>query len=54
MLHSVGGVVAFLQEDDIGAEFYYNSLNYEESFFPLNDVLEVDHIEKEGFLVIWY
>lgn len=52
MIHSVGGVVAFLQEDDIGAEFYYNSLNYEESFFPLNDVLEVDHIEKEGFLVI--
>ncbi|GAU18760.1 hypothetical protein TSUD_80490 [Trifolium subterraneum] len=31
-LHSVRGIVALLPEDDIGAEFSYNLLSYEESY----------------------
>ncbi|CAI8618764.1 unnamed protein product [Vicia faba] len=51
-IHSVGRVVAFLPEDDIDAEFSYNSLDYEERFFPLNDAVEIDLIGSEGFLLI--
>ncbi|XP_004504227.1 F-box protein At3g07870-like [Cicer arietinum] len=52
MIHGVGGIVALLPEDDIGDEFSYNILNYEESFIPLDYVEESDYIESEGFLLI--
>lgn len=52
MIHSVGGVVAWLPEDDIGAEFSYNIINYQERFFPLHDVEKIDYFESGGFLFI--
>jgi hypothetical protein len=51
-IHSVGGTVALLPEDDIGAEFSYNLLSYEERFFPLHDPEEIDYFESGGFLMI--
>jgi hypothetical protein len=51
-IHSVGGTVALLPEDDIGAEFSYNLLSYEERLFPLHDVEEIDNFESGGFLVV--
>ncbi|KAJ1426204.1 F-box associated interaction domain [Sesbania bispinosa] len=54
-IHSVGGVIALLPEDDLGAEFSYNLFNYEESFVPLHsgnmNVVEANPIEREGFLL---
>lgn len=52
VIHSVGGTIALLPEDDLGAEFSYNVFNYVENFrtsYGGNlDVEEADPLERKG------
>ncbi|KHN06464.1 hypothetical protein glysoja_010808 [Glycine soja] len=52
VIHSVGGSIALLPEDDLGAEFSYNVFNYVENFITSYggnlDVEEGDPVERKG------
>jgi len=54
VIHSVSGTIAFLPEDDVGAEFSCNAFNYVENFlFGGNvGVEEDDSLETDGFSLL--
>ncbi|QCD84545.1 uncharacterized protein LOC114178650 [Vigna unguiculata] len=54
VIRSVSGTIAFLPEDDVGAEFSYNVFNYVENFlFDGNVVVEEDDsLENDGLSLL--